>query len=130
MHSPSPWPHINPRPVSKLPPPPALSPALRTGKGLPCPGCADKYGNSIFIGGINICLYIHFKHHGAGPEGSAKGGGPSSTDSSPFPQSPTRSVQTKANSSCSLFLPGEVTVWGGVRGQRGRRQEGLLGEDK
>lgn len=118
-YSPHCWPHISPHvPESKLLPPPAWSPALCIGKGLLCPGRADKYGNSIFIGCINIsvCTYISYIIV-QGLKGGPKGR-PQQHDSSPFPQSPTRSVQTKANSSCSLFLPGEVTVWGG--GQRSK----------
>lgn len=84
----------------------------------PCPGHADKYGNSIFIGCINICLYIHFIHHSAGPEGRAQREAPAAQQLPPLSQSPICSVQTKANSSCSRFLPEEVTVWGG--GQRSR----------
>lgn len=76
---------------------------------------SDKYGNSIFTGCINISgLYIHFIHHGAGLEGGPRGS-PSSTTAHPHsPHCPTHSVQTKANSSCNLCLPREVTVRGGA----------------
>ena len=82
------------------------------------PGHDDKYGNSVFIGCINISVctynsYIIVQGPGGGPRG-----GPSSTAAtSPSPKAlPT--VQTEANSSCPHLLPGEVTVWGG--GQRSR----------
>lgn len=100
--SPHLWPHMGPHvPVSKMTPLPAMSPALHTDKGLLCPCHADKYRNSIFIGCINICLYIHFIHHSAGPEGRAQGEAPAAQQ---LPLSP-KPYPLCANQGHQLLLP-------------------------
>lgn len=129
--SPHLWLHMGPHvPVSKMPQPPALSPALHTDKGLLCPCHADKYGNSIFIGCINICLYIHFIYHSAGPERKAQGEAPAAQQlllsPKPYPLlcKPRPSALAPSSSQEKTLYAEEA-----VRGQGGRRQEGLVRED-
>lgn len=132
-HSPSPWRHTGPCvPGEQAPwavPHSSPVPSPMDWEGVPCPHCTGKYGNSIFIGGINISgLYIHFIHHSAGPEGGAKGEAPAAQQLSLSSKALPTLCKPKANCSCSLSLP-EVTVWAGARAQGGRRQEGLVAED-
>lgn len=78
------------------------SPWLLLWEGFPS-DCPDKYGNSVFIGCINISdLYIHFIYHSAGPEGRGKGS-PSSTTTTtnPFPSSTHCANRPRAPASSS-----------------------------
>lgn len=98
-------------------------------KGFPCPGCTDKYGNSIFIGCINISdLYIHFIHHSAGPEGRAKVEAPAVQQLTASPKAlPTL---PKPRPRLLLPLPPRSHCVGRGRCQEGRRLVGgLVGED-
>lgn len=113
---PHPRPHSGPHVlVSKLPSAALGSipvPSPLCWKELPCPGHADKYGNSVFIGCINISVCTYNSYIIVQGLGGRPTGRPQQHGSYPsFPQSPAHSVQTEANSSCPHFLAGEVTVW-------------------
>lgn len=79
-----------------------LALALCTGKDSPSV-CPDKYGNSVFIGCINISdLYIHFIYHSAGPERRGKGS-PSSTTMNPLPPQPHPLCKLRPRALASSF---------------------------
>lgn len=126
-----PGPHTGPHvPVSKLPsaaPTSALSPALCTRKGLLCPGHADKYGNSIFIGCINIsvCTYISYIIV-QGLKGGPTGQPSSTTATPPFPKALSALCKPRPTASAPASSQEKSLYGEGVRGQ-GAKRRGLGG---
>lgn len=97
-------------------------------KGLLCPGHADKYGNSIFIGCINIsvCTYISYIIV-QGPKGGPTGQPQQHNSYPPFPRALSALCKPRPTAPAPASSQEKSLYREGVRGQGARRQEVLVG---